>query len=153
MHRAHDEQNWQHICLANYSNAFAIFIGCIVAQILFLPSESQALTFLCLLEGDGAYRAGEKRRRENTSLNGYSGLPVRAAVVWDVWAAADVCVWERVCEYLAGDVLILMEELGVSGPACDCVSMSKVLWWDEEVGTSWAMELYKSDSLKSWLWW
>lgn len=86
------------------------------------------------MEGDGAYKAKKKKkeREKQTSLNSYSELPVRAAVVWDMWAGADVCV------HLAEDVLILMEELGVSNPACICVrveSMSKALWL-EEVGTS-----------------
>lgn len=62
------------------------------------------------MEGDGA-QGGKKK----TSLNCYSELPLGAAVVWDVWAGADVCM--SVCARLAEDGLILMEELGVSYPA------------------------------------
>lgn len=60
----HKLAEWQHICQENNSDAFAIFVSCIVSQILFLPSQSQALTFLRLMEGDGAYRAKKKRKKK-----------------------------------------------------------------------------------------
>lgn len=86
------------------------------------------------MEGDGAHRAERERGvggRER-SLNCYSELPLRAAVVWDVWAGADVCM--SVCPHLAEDGLILMEELGVSHPTRICVEagrMSKALGLEE----------------------
>lgn len=35
-----------------------------VSQVFFLPRSGQALTFLCLMEGDGGYRALKTRDRE-----------------------------------------------------------------------------------------
>lgn len=57
----HKCAEWQHTRQENDSDVFAIFSSCIVLQILFLPNKSQALTFLCLMVGDGAYRAKKKK--------------------------------------------------------------------------------------------
>lgn len=62
----------------------------------------------------------KKEKKKETSLNGYSELPVRTAVVWDI-VRGMVCVCVCVYIHLEEDVLIHMEEPGVSDQPYTCV--------------------------------